>query len=180
MSKSPFPKLIQKAISYIEKAHSGQRRKDGFPFIVHPLGTFKLMWDSPWDFTDEEYVSALLHDVIEDCGKTFEEIKREFGEDVAALVWLLSKPEQNGMAREIYFVALRRCSPTVIAIKLADICHNLSSLDVPDRKWAEDFVLKVVKAVCISATKLVKLDLKQKTLDFYGCKWHYINNKDGL
>ena len=147
MNKNAFPDLVLKAILFAEECHRGQMRRDGFPYIVHPLGVSKLMWESPWEFTEEEYAAAILHDVIEESDTTFEDIHREFGQDVAGLVWLLSKPEQNGMSREIYFIALKRCSPTVIAIKLADICHNLSCMDVPeqDKEWSQRFLMKVKK-----------------------------------
>ncbi len=75
---------IEKAYLLAEKAHSGQFRASGEPYIVHPVEAAKITVQLGMD--TDTVVTALLHDVVEDTNVTLEEIKKEFGTDVANLV----------------------------------------------------------------------------------------------
>ena len=77
-------KKINEAYKFAEKCHSGQLRKTGDPYIIHPVFTAIYLSNMKMDW--ETISAALLHDVIEDCGVTFEEIEKLFGRDVAGLV----------------------------------------------------------------------------------------------
>lgn len=147
MGKFKFSPLVEKAIDFAEEAHLHQRRKDDVPYVVHPVEVAKILKKSPREFEDEALAASVLHDIIEDTLKSFDDIDKAFGMRVAGLVWLLSKPKGVDMSSIIYFAAIAECSPTVIAIKLADMLHNLRSLDddFVNEEWAEGFRSKIKK-----------------------------------
>ena len=76
--------LIEKAYGIASDAHKGQARKSGEPYIIHPLCVAIVLADLEMD--KETIVAGLLHDVVEDTVMTDEEIREQFGEDVALLV----------------------------------------------------------------------------------------------
>ena len=89
--------LVKRAAEFATSAHEGQVRKyTGVPYIVHPIEVMEIV--KTVDHDDEMLAAALLHDVVEDCGVTIEDIVKEFGSDVASLVSALtdvSKPEDG-------------------------------------------------------------------------------------
>ena len=83
-------KEIRKAFDIAVEAHSNQRRKTGEPYIYHPIAVAKIVaYEIGLDTTS--IVSALLHDVVEDTEYTTEDIERLFGENVARIVYGLTK-----------------------------------------------------------------------------------------
>ena len=90
--------VIQCAYEYADKAHAGQYRKSGEPFIEHPLQTALtlsgLRLDAP------TLAAALLHDVVEDCDVSIEELKAEFGSEIATLVDGVTKFTKEEVAIE--------------------------------------------------------------------------------
>ena len=76
--------LIEKAYKVADKAHSGQKRKSGEPYIIHPLCVAIIL--AQLELDKETIIAGILHDVIEDTEVTYEDISREFGEEVALLV----------------------------------------------------------------------------------------------
>ncbi len=127
--------MIDKAYHKAMDAHEGQRRKSGEPYIVHPLCVSIILADLEMD--KETIAAGLLHDVVEDTVMTYEDIEREFGDDVAALVdgvTKMSKLQYNGDKVEFQadnlrkmFLAMAR-DIRVIIIKLADRLHNMRTL----------------------------------------------------
>lgn len=109
-------------------SHIGQYRKDGrTPYILHPLAVMLKM------NTHEERITALLHDVIEDAGHKYNlnDIKSLFGLEVGTAVELLTKPRQERY--QAYIMRLAN-NPLAAAVKLADLEHNLSTIDsIPDK-----------------------------------------------
>jgi (p)ppGpp synthase/HD superfamily hydrolase len=89
--------LVNKAFSYALAAHTGQTRKyTGEPYIVHPFAVSLIVQSVP--HTPEMVAAALLHDTVEDTGKTIEEIEQLFGKQVASYVgWLtdVSHPQDD-------------------------------------------------------------------------------------
>ena len=77
-------KLVQRAYEVAEKAHNGQFRKSGDPYITHPLAVATILADLGMDTTT--LVAALLHDTVEDTPYTLENATTDFGEEVAHLV----------------------------------------------------------------------------------------------
>ncbi|MBR3177326.1 bifunctional (p)ppGpp synthetase/guanosine-3',5'-bis(diphosphate) 3'-pyrophosphohydrolase [Candidatus Saccharibacteria bacterium] len=132
-------KRIEKAIKMATEAHEGQMRKSGDPYISHPLAVMKIVED--WGMDEDTIIAAVLHDTVEDTNITLEDIRKEFGEQVAFLVDGVTKLSnvRSGM-RDIdtylpetkdnllrLLVALGS-DIRVLIIKLADRLHNLRTL----------------------------------------------------
>jgi GTP diphosphokinase / guanosine-3',5'-bis(diphosphate) 3'-diphosphatase len=126
--------LVEKAYNYSMKAHSGQLRESGESYIVHPLGVVMILAELELDLVT--IIAGLLHDVVEDTEVTLEQIKEEFGEEVASLVDgvtklsrldFTSKEEQQAETLRKMFIAMAQ-DIRVVLIKLADRTHNLRTL----------------------------------------------------
>lgn len=128
--------LLRKAYALARTAHEGQFRKGGDPYIMHPVAVATIIAE---DFMmDANSVAAgFLHDVVEDTDTTIDDIRREFGDDVAFLVQVVTKPKSHapGQAdlakQENNFRQLldsMRRDIRAVLIKLADRLHNMRSL----------------------------------------------------
>lgn len=107
--------VINKAINYAWEKHAGQRRKiTGVPYMTHPLQVVNILKVVTRD--EEIIAAAILHDVMEDCGVTYEELKLEFGERIATIVLQLTKPYRKPVIK----------SKEALMIKCADVLHNIS------------------------------------------------------
>ena len=126
--------LIQKAFRLSDKAHQGQVRKTGEPFIEHPLAAAMILAELHLDVYS--IVTALLHDVVEDTSITLQDIKKDFGKSVAFLVDGVTKlsqikfksnyeKESENMRK--MFVSMGK-DVRVILVKLADRLHNMRTL----------------------------------------------------
>ncbi len=133
---------IRRAYHYGAKAHAGQYRVSGAPYISHPLAVARILVEMRLDV--ESIEAALLHDVIEDTAVEKEELAAEFGEEVAELVDGVSKLTQirfdsraEAQAENIrkMFLAMAR-DIRVILVKLADRTHNMRTLGAlrPDKR----------------------------------------------
>ena len=132
--------LFSKAVAFATEKHMGQTRKDGTPYINHPLTVAKLLKDAGYGV--EYKIAAVLHDVLEDTDATEEEVK-VFGEDVLEAVKLVTRPE--GMDEEVYVSAILK-NPIAKAVKNADKIHNMQDLvNCGNRKWAVYYAQKVKK-----------------------------------
>ena len=132
---------IERAFEFAFGAHSGQRRKSGEPYIIHPVAVADILIGFGMDAQSVE--AALLHDTVEDTPVTEDDIKKNFGASVALLVDgvtklgkvpLASKEEQQ--AENLRKLLLAMCEDIrVIIIKLADRLHNMRTLKfVPEQK----------------------------------------------
>ena len=126
--------LLQKAYVFSARAHKGQVRRSGEPYLSHPLEVTSLLADMSLDSTT--LVAGLLHDVLEDTEVTAAELKEVFGKDVAALVEGVTKisrfqdssPETRRAETIRKIILAMTDDLRVIFIKLADRLHNLQTL----------------------------------------------------
>ena len=140
--------LVRQAYLYADECHEGQMRKSGEPYIAHPLETALFLAGLHLD--SHTIVAALLHDVVEDCGISLDEIDRRFGPEVSKLVdgvtkltrmddklQLSTEDVANLMddAEQMQAESLRKMLVSmaedirVVLIKLADRLHNMQTLD---------------------------------------------------
>lgn len=123
------------AYEFASKAHEGQRRSSGQPYIIHPLAVSYILLELGMD--TDTICAAMLHDVVEDTHTTLEEVKKRFGQDVAMLVDgvtklnqvpMFNKEEQQAENVRKMMLAMSQ-DIRVIIIKLADRLHNMRTLE---------------------------------------------------
>ncbi|SHH16334.1 RelA/SpoT family protein [Thermosipho atlanticus] len=135
--------LIEKAIKMAEYAHEGFYRKSGEPFVTHPLEVAKILASLKLDVTS--LIAGILHDSVEDSeGRvTLEDIKKEFGKEVALIVDGVTKVskinapvgniEQKKKSETIQKMLLAMAEDVrVIFVKLADRLHNMRTIEYVD------------------------------------------------
>jgi GTP diphosphokinase / guanosine-3',5'-bis(diphosphate) 3'-diphosphatase len=122
---------VRRAYEVAQVAHSGQTRDEGTPYIVHPVRVAVSLIDELKIYSPTLICSALLHDVIEDSDVTREDIRQTFNEEIAEIVWLLTKLEDVSL-RE-YLARIEAAAHTGAPIvKLCDRLDNLRSvIDTP-------------------------------------------------
>lgn len=127
--------IIRKAWVFGSKYHQGQKRKSGEPFFAHPLEVAHILTELKMD--TETIAVAILHDTVEDTDATIEDIRSQFGADVATLVEGVTKLDkldfrtaeeaQAENFRKLVFAMANDIR--VIVVKLADRLHNMRTLD---------------------------------------------------
>ena len=138
---------VEQAVELATKAHEGQLRRTGEPYIIHPLAVKKILEE--WGMDEDTIVAGVLHDTVEDTDVTLEQVKEEFGETVAQLVdgvTKLGKIRKNMKDLDTYlpetkdnFLRLMIATGNdirVLIIKLADRLHNARTLSAlpPDKQ----------------------------------------------
>lgn len=131
--------LIERALDFATKAHEGQSRKSGWPYITHPTAVAQSLIEL--DMDAQTIAAALLHDTIEDTSVTIQDLQAIFGTEIAGLVEGVTKTGQvdhmpseatartAASAENIRKLLLAMTKDIrVIIIKLADRTHNLSTL----------------------------------------------------
>ena len=179
--------MIEKAYQVAAKAHEGQVRKSGEPYIIHPLCVAIILADLELD--KETIVAGLLHDAVEDTWMTCEEITKEFGPEVALLVDGVTKlqhinfrsDKENGESRtpdqqEVQAENLRKMflamakDIRVIMIKLADRLHNMRTHQPPEKQQriareTMEIYAPIAQRLGISKIKVELDDLSLKYLE---------------
>ena len=127
--------LLKKAYLKAEQIHTGQKRKSGEDYVIHPMAVAVILADLGMD--ENTLVAGLLHDAVEDTPYTLENLKKEFGEEVALLVdgvtklgsiVFESKEERQAENLRKMFLAMSK-DIRVLIIKLADRLHNLRTIN---------------------------------------------------
>ena len=162
--------IIRLAYDFAEKAHKGQTRKSGEPYIVHPLATAHILADMRID--PVIIVAAILHDVPEDTEVTLEEVEKNFGPEVASMVkgiTKLGKLKYRGVERYIenlrkMFVAMAE-DVRVMIIKFADRIHNLTTLSALPPQKRYRIALESLEIYAPIAGRLGMDDFKGKLED---------------
>ncbi|MGN0065710.1 MAG: RelA/SpoT family protein [Nocardioides sp.] len=124
--------LLERAYLLAEKHHTGQMRKSGDPYITHPLAVTTILADI--GMTESTLVAALLHDTVEDTPYTLDELRRDFGDEVALLVDGVTKLDKVQYGDSAQAETIRKMIVAmskdirVLVIKLADRLHNMRTL----------------------------------------------------
>lgn len=127
---------VHRAYLFSEQAHIGQFRRNGDPYVTHPLAVAHILCDMHMDH--HSLMAAMLHDVIEDTGVSKDVLAKEFGDEVTALVDGVTKLTQvhfnskaEAQAENFRKMILAMTHDVrVIVVKLADRLHNMRTLDV--------------------------------------------------
>ena len=168
--------MIEKAYATADAAHGSQFRKSGEPYIVHPLCVGIILADLEMD--KETIAAGILHDVVEDTDATVEDIRKEFGDDVALLVdgvtklgqvdYKVEKVEIQAENLRKMFLAMAK-DIRVIIIKLADRLHNMRTLEYmrPEKQYEKacetmDIYAPIAQRLGISRIKVELDDLALK------------------
>ena len=126
--------LVDKAVEYARAKHKEQLRKDGSPYIIHPLAVAEIVAELGLDM--DALLGALLHDCIEDTDASYDEIAKLFGNTVAELVEGVTKltranfsssEEQQMENLRKMFMAMSK-DIRVVLIKIADRLHNMRTM----------------------------------------------------
>lgn len=163
--------LLRRAYEFSEKAHSGQIRRSGEPYISHPLQVAEILADLRLDL--DSIITGLLHDTVEDTAVTLEDVKREFGETVMQLVDGVTKisqmkfknsHEKQGENVRKMIVAMGK-DVRVLLVKLGDRLHNMRTLNFMPFEKQEKIALETLDIYCPLAGRLGIMKLKVELED---------------
>jgi len=182
--------MLEKAYRVAEEAHKDQFRKSGEPYIIHPLNVAMILADLELD--KETIIAGILHDVVEDTVMTEEDLRKEFGEDVALLVDGVTKLEriplssdakQSDEKLEMQAENLRKMllamakDIRVVMIKLADRLHNMRTLKYKTPESQKRIAKETLEIYCPIAQRLgiskLKVELDDLSLKYLEPEVYY-------
>ena len=167
---------VRDAFLYAKSHHEGQLRKDGSPYITHPLEVAHLVAELGLDA--DSIMAALLHDTIEDTDATHEEVAKRFGETVADLVEGVTKlnkvkytsTEEKQMENLRKMLMAMAQDVRVILIKLSDRVHNIRTLEFQSEKKQREKALETLEIYAPIAHRLgmqrMKWEMEDQSLKF--------------
>ncbi len=176
--------LVRRAYTFSEKHHEGQFRRSGEPYISHPLSVSGILADLRLDI--ETIITGLLHDTVEDTTATLEDIKREFGDTVAALVDGVTKINQMKFRNSVekqgenirkMIVAMGK-DVRVVLVKLADRLHNMRTLHHMPYDKQSKIALETLEIYAPLAGRMgintLKIELEDLCFRYYRPDVYYI------
>lgn len=150
---------------FAAEAHNGQCRKNGEPYIIHPIETVRILISLQAD--EDTLIAALLHDVPEDTTRTIEEIEEKFGKNVAFLVDGITKLSkvhyQHDMAKR-QIESLKKLfihsakDPRIILIKLADRLHNMRTLKFVEKEEKRSRIARETLEIFVPIANLLGIE----------------------
>ena len=167
---------VRDAYTYAKEHHDGQLRKDGSPYITHPLEVAHLVADLGLDA--DSIIAALLHDTIEDTDATHEEVAKRFGVTVANLVEGVTKlnkvkytsTEEKQMENLRKMLMAMAQDVRVILIKICDRVHNIRTLEYQSEKKQREKALETLEVYAPIAHRLgmqrMKWEMEDESLRF--------------
>lgn len=161
---------IFKAYTFADEKHKNQKRKSGESYIIHPLHVAYIL--ASWGLDTQTICAALLHDVVEDTDATYEDIEKNFDEEVASLVEGVTKlsnlfktvEEKKTKNYKKMFIAMEK-DIRVIILKLADRLHNVRTLKYLRRDRQIAIAEETLELYAPIANKLGMNDLKKDLED---------------
>ena len=175
--------MLRKAYLFAEKAHRGQKRSSGDDYIIHPVNVAATLIRLHMDL--DTIIAGLLHDVVEDCNVTPQEIEKEFNKEVADLVVGLTKiskikfktKEESQIENFRKMVVAMAKDLRVIIVKLADRMHNMRTLqyvsDEKQKKIAQETLDIYVPLASRLGINSVKSELEDMCLRFLKPEIYY-------
>ena len=167
---------VRDAFDYARSHHEGQLRKDGSPYITHPLEVAHLVAELGLDA--DSIMAALLHDTIEDTDATHEEVAKRFSETVADLVEGVTKltkvkytsTEEKQMENLRKMLMAMAQDVRVILIKICDRVHNIRTLEYQTEKKQREKALETLEIYAPIAHRLgmqrMKWEMEDQSLKF--------------
>jgi GTP pyrophosphokinase len=168
--------LVQRCYAFAAKAHDGQLRRSGDPYVVHPLGVASTIADLKLDVPS--VCAGLLHDCVEDTSATTEEITKEFGAEISFLVdgvtklgkipWTNREERQAENFRKMLLAMARDIR--VILIKLADRVDNMRTLEAMPAEKQERIARETMEIYAPLANRLgiqwIKVELEDLSFKY--------------
>lgn len=174
---------IIKAFNFAESAHEGQYRKSGEKFFIHPANVALILAELELD--ESTIIAGLLHDVVEDTRYTYEDITREFGEEIALLVdgvtklkqfTYETKEERQAENLRKMFLAMAK-DIRVILIKLVDRLHNMRTLNYMNEAKKKEKAMETLEIYIPIANRLgiskIKWELEDLCLRYTDPEGYY-------
>jgi guanosine-3',5'-bis(diphosphate) 3'-pyrophosphohydrolase len=160
--------LVRSAYEVAARAHEGQLRKSGDPFITHPLAVSRIL--AGYGLDETTIAAALLHDTVEDTDVTLEDVEARFGTEVAALIDGVTKLDRiryesreaaNAATIRKMVVAMAQ-DVRVLLIKLADRLHNVRTLGAMPPDKQERIAAETLAVYAPLAHRLGAQDIKHE------------------
>ncbi|MBE7007727.1 MAG: bifunctional (p)ppGpp synthetase/guanosine-3',5'-bis(diphosphate) 3'-pyrophosphohydrolase [Ruminococcaceae bacterium] len=169
--------MIEKAYRYAVLHHGEQKRKDGSPYVTHPIAVAQIVADE-LHLDSESIVASLLHDCIEDTDATYENISKEFSPTIANLVEGVSKltrvvyttKEEEQMENLRKMLMAMSKDIRVILIKIADRTHNMRTMEYQSKEKQRQKSLETMEIYAPIAHRLgmqrIKWELEDTSLKY--------------
>ena len=175
--------LIRRAANYATEHHAGQFRRSGEPYIVHLINVAYIL--ATLRVGPQTIAAGFLHDTIEDCGVTKEELAETFDEEVADLVESVTKigtltykgkddPEYQAANHRKIFIAMAR-DVRVILIKLVDRLHNMRTLQYQPESSQKRIAAETLDVYAPIAHRLGISSIKNELEDL---SFYYLNREE--